>query len=56
MGSDVETLSKEMSQPKPRRAWYELSLKGLREAAEAVGEIGKPIVETVKLLWPLLLP
>lgn len=54
MGQDVETLSKEMSQPEPRRKWYEVSLEGLKEAAEAVGGIAAPIVATVKKLLPLL--
>lgn len=54
MGSDLQTLSNEMAQPEPRKAWYELSLKGLKEAAEAVGEIAGPIVATVSKLLPLL--
>lgn len=55
MGSDVETLSKEISSPRPRRKWYEVSLEGLKEAAEAVGDLGKPIIQTLKALAPLLL-
>jgi hypothetical protein len=56
MGADIKTLSEEVKNSKPRRKWYELSLSGLKEAAEAVGEIGKPILETVALLTKLLLP
>jgi len=56
MGSDVEALSKELASPQPRQKWYEVSLSGLKEAAEAVGEVGKPILETIAKLWPLLLP
>jgi uncharacterized protein YjbI with pentapeptide repeats len=55
MGADAETLSKEMAQPAPRRKWYELSIEGLKDAATAVGEVGKPILETVAKLGPLLL-
>ncbi|HEV8259360.1 MAG TPA: hypothetical protein VGQ19_01215 [Burkholderiales bacterium] len=55
MGNDLKTLSAEIAQPEPRRAWYELSLKGLREAAEALGEIAAPVVSTVTKLMPLLL-
>jgi len=55
MGSDLQTLTNEVKQPEPRRDWYELSLKGLKEAAEAVGEIAAPIIATVKILIPLLL-
>jgi hypothetical protein len=56
MAADVETLAKEIALPEPRRKWYEISMSGLKEAAEKIGEIGKPVIETVKLLWPLLLP
>ena len=56
MGDAVETISKEMTKSEPRRAWYDLSLKGLKEAAEALGEVGTPILGIVKKLWPLLLP
>ena len=54
MASDAETLSKEITRPKPRRKWYELSIEGIKEAAEAVGEMGKPILETTVKLLPLL--
>jgi hypothetical protein len=47
-------LAKELAEAKPRREWYEVSVEGLKEAAEAVGEIGKPIVETTRKLLPLL--
>jgi hypothetical protein len=50
MGSGLETLTKEISIQEPRKEWYHLSLKGIKEAAEAVGSIGKPIIETVTKL------
>ena len=50
----AEQLATELAKPEPRRAWYEVSLAGLKEAAEAVGELGKPIVETTGKLLPLL--
>jgi len=56
MGDDLATLSNEMAKPEPRRKWYELSLEGIKEAALAVGEIAKPIVDTVAKLGPLLIP
>jgi hypothetical protein len=56
MGNDLKTLSDEMALPQPRRKWYELSLDGIKEAAAALGGIGKPVVETVKMLLPLLVP
>ena len=56
MGDDAETLGKEASRAQPRRKWYTVSLEGLKEAAEAVGELAKPIADTLAKLWPLLLP
>lgn len=55
MGKNLEALSKEMASSEPERKWYEVSLEGLKEAAEAVGELGKPILETVTKLSPLIL-
>ncbi len=54
MADDLKTLGDEIAKPQPRRKWYELSLQGIKEAAEAVGEVGKPIVKTVMQLLPLL--
>jgi len=54
MASDAETLVKEVSSPAPRKKWYQLSIEGLQEAAKAVGEIGKPILETTAKLLPLI--
>ncbi|HEV7787150.1 MAG TPA: hypothetical protein VGQ28_17545 [Thermoanaerobaculia bacterium] len=55
MGSDLTRLSEEMAKSKPRRAWYEVSLKGLKEGAEAAGAIAKPVLDIVSKLTPLLL-
>ena len=54
MARDVESLCKETASSKPRRKWYEMSIEGLKEAAEAVGEVGKPILKTVGKLLPML--
>jgi GTPase SAR1 family protein len=54
MARDVESLSKELVSSKPRRKWYEMSIEGLKEAAGAVGEVGKPILKTVSTLLPML--
>jgi hypothetical protein len=56
MGTDLKRLGEEMALPEPRRAWYEISLNGIKEAALAVGEIAKPIVDTVLTLGKLLVP
>jgi len=54
LADNAESLANEIARPKPRRKWYELSIEGLKEAAEAVGDIGKPILETTAKLVPLL--
>jgi hypothetical protein len=51
---DLATLTQETVRAKPRREWWKLSLKGLKDAAVTVRDIGKPVVETVKVLAPLL--
>lgn len=56
MADEVKALSENLAKEEPKRRWYEVSLEGLKEAAQAVGELGKPILETVKALTPLLLP
>jgi uncharacterized protein YjbI with pentapeptide repeats len=54
MGEDAVILSREMAKPTPRREWYELSATGLKDAATAAGEIGKPLLEIVAKLASLL--
>jgi GTPase SAR1 family protein len=51
----VETLIDESNRDKPRRDWYEVSLKGILEAAKAVGESAKPVLDVALKLSPLLL-
>jgi hypothetical protein len=55
LGKNLEVLSKELAQPEPERAWYDLSLKGIKEAAEAIGQIATPILGVVAKLSALLL-
>jgi hypothetical protein len=55
LSQDVETLAGELARDTPRRRWYELSLDGIKTAAEAVGDIGEPIIKTVGRLLPLLI-
>ena len=54
MGKNLKKISEEMAEPTPDRKWYQLSLEGLKEAAEAVGAIAGPIIATVGKLKPLL--
>jgi GTPase SAR1 family protein len=51
----AESLKKEADRDKPRREWYEVSLKGIQEAAKAVGESAKPVLDVALKLSPLLL-
>ena len=55
LSQDVETLGKELALEAPRRKWYELSLEGIKSAAEAVGEVGTPLIKTAAKLLPLLI-
>jgi hypothetical protein len=55
MVRDAESLVKEASSSNPRRKWYEVSLEGLKDAANAIGEIAKPVLDVVSKLSPLLL-
>jgi hypothetical protein len=55
MGKNLERLSEEVASEEPEKRWYEVSLDGLKEAAEAVGEIAGPILKIVGKLSTLLL-
>jgi hypothetical protein len=54
MGNDAESLAKEVAGKAPRKKSYLPTIEGLRDAAIAVGEVGKPILETTAKLLPLL--
>jgi len=56
MAADAEALIKEISSSAPRKKWCELRIQGLRDAARAVGEIGKPILKTTSKLRQLKFP
>jgi len=55
MGKNLTKLSEEVASSVPEQSWYEVSLKGLKDAANAVGELGVPILTTLAKLAPLLL-
>lgn len=55
MGKNLEALSKETANSEPDRRWYEVSLEGIKEAAEAIGGIAAPIMAIVAKLSPFLL-
>lgn len=52
---DLDTLVAEATSPAPRKEWWQLSIEGLKKAAQDIGEIGKPVLELAGLLVPLLL-
>lgn len=55
MGKNLERLSEELASEEPEKRWYEVSLDGLKEAAEAVGEIANPVLKIIGKLSTLLL-
>ena len=50
----MDTFTKEATRAKPRRSFWEASLKGLTDAAKKVGDLGEPILETAAALATLL--
>lgn len=52
---DAETLLKEASSESPRRQWYEISLEGLKKAAENIGSVAEPVLAIVLKLFSRLL-
>ncbi len=52
---DLSVLHAEASSPTPRTAWWQLSADGLKKAAQDVGEIGKPVLELLSRILPLLM-
>lgn len=51
---DLETLTAEATSKTPRKKWWQLSVEGLKQMAKDVGEIGKPILEIISKIVPLL--
>jgi hypothetical protein len=52
--NDLQSLTNEATSKKPRRQWWELSAKGVKEAAQAVGEVGKVVLQHLGQLIPVL--
>lgn len=52
---DLETLTAEATSVAPRKKWWELSIDGITTAAEKVADVGKPVLEVLAKLTPLLL-
>ncbi|MCP4108521.1 MAG: hypothetical protein GY749_23735 [Desulfobacteraceae bacterium] len=52
--NDLQTLVNETTKKEPRQKWYELSAQGLIEAAQTVGTVGQPVIQTVQEVSKLL--
>lgn len=52
---DLKSLTDEATSSAPRQKWWELSIEGLKQAAQNVGEIGKPVLDLVAKIVPILL-
>jgi hypothetical protein len=51
---DLEVLTSEAVSKKPRKEWYELSAKGLMEAAKTVAGMAAPVTTAVKAILALI--
>jgi hypothetical protein len=51
---DLDSLTSEATSAKPRRKWWKLSIDGLTKAAKGVGKVGKPVLDIIAKLVPLL--
>lgn len=54
VSKDLEMLTSEAVSKKPRKDWYDLSAKGLVEAAQTVADMAAPITTAVKAVLALL--
>lgn len=54
ISKDLATFSNEVVSDEPRKDWYELSAKGLTQAAETLGIIAAPVIECVKTVLALM--
>jgi tRNA A37 threonylcarbamoyltransferase TsaD len=55
MAKRADTLVTESKSATPDKEWYQLSFKGIKEAALAIGEAAKPVMDVAEKLSPLLL-
>jgi len=55
MAKRADTLVTESKSETPDKEWYQLSFKGIKEAALAIGNVAKPVLDIAEKLSPLLL-
>lgn len=51
----LETLIAESNKQKPRKQWWQLSIDEIKKAAQDVGDVGKPVLDIISKLVPILL-
>jgi len=54
VAKDLESFSTEAVSKVPRKEWYELSAKGLIEAANTIGQMAAPVVTAVQAVLALM--
>ena len=54
VADDLDMFTREATREEPRRRFWELSVEGLKDAANAVKEVGLPVLQTIEKLVPLL--
>ena len=54
VSKDLEALTSEAVSKRPRKEWYELSARGIVDAAKAIGEMATPVTVAVKAVLALL--
>lgn len=54
MASRADTLIAESKKEMPDPAWYQISIKGIVDAATALGNISSPVIDVITQLTPLL--
>jgi len=54
VAKDLDRLIDEAASEKPDKRWWQVSVDGLKKAAETIGEIGKPILEVLSNIVAIL--
>ncbi|MCF0065682.1 hypothetical protein MUK70_11425 [Dyadobacter chenwenxiniae] len=55
LGKDVKALSEELASTTPRKSWFSMAIESIKNVVVPLGEIAKPVLETIAKLTPLLL-
>jgi len=51
---DLKNLVEQAAREKPKRKWWSVSVEGLTQAAKNIGEIGKPVLDILERIVPIL--